>query len=88
MKMVTRHETADRIFAYLNHRLSLAELVAWSEDVMMEGEIEQYDAVAVTEVIARLGTADVDNFGLLWEDCGELLRKLGYELDVSMRKVA
>ena len=29
-------------------------------------------------VIARLGVADVRAFGLAWEDCEELLQKLGF----------
>jgi hypothetical protein len=29
-------------------------------------------------VIARLGVADVRAFGLAWEDCEELLGKLGF----------
>lgn len=88
MNMITRHEAAERIFAYLNHSITLSELVTWSEEVMMDAEIVPADAEAVAEVAARLGVADAENFGLLWEECGELLGKLGYGLNLEMRKVA
>lgn len=88
MSMITRHDAAEKIFAYLNHSITLAELVAWSEGVMMDAEIAPADADAVAEVAARLGMADAENFGLLWEECGELLGRLGYGLNLEMRNVA
>jgi hypothetical protein len=32
----------------------------------------------IGEAIARIGTADVHTFGLAWEDCEQLLSRLGY----------
>ncbi len=44
----------------------------------MDGELAERDASTISSVIARLGVADVRAFGLAWEDCEELLRKLGF----------
>jgi hypothetical protein len=44
----------------------------------MDGELAERDAQTVSSVIARLGVADVRAFGLAWEDCEELLQKLGF----------
>ena len=86
--MITKQIVAQRIFEYLNHSISLSELVDWCEKVMMDGEIEEAGSEAITEVVARVGLADVNNFGLLWEDCEKLLDQLGYKLQVDMLKVA
>ena len=86
--MITKPIVAQRIFEYLNHSISLSELVDWCEKVMMDGEIEEAGSEVITEVVARVGLADVNNFGLLWEDCEKLLDQLGYKLQVDMLKVA
>lgn len=86
--MITRHTVAQKIFSYLNHEISLSELVDWCENVMMDGEIAEQDIDVVSEVATRIGVADVKNFGLLWEECEELLSKLGYRLHFDLSKVA
>jgi len=75
---ITKKTVADKIAAYLHHELTLAELVDWSENVLMDGELADGDAGIIAFVIARLGVADVRAFGLAWEDCEELLHRLGF----------
>ncbi|MBI2924952.1 MAG: hypothetical protein HYY24_04510 [Verrucomicrobia bacterium] len=75
---ITKQTVADQIAAYLHHVITLAQLVDWSEHAMMDGELEERDAETLSPVIARLGVADVRAFGLAWDDCEELLRKLGF----------
>lgn len=86
--MITRHIVANKIYSYLNHQTTLNELVDWCENVMLEGEVAEGDAEVVGEVVSRLGLANVKNFGLLWEECETLLRKLGYQLNFDLLKVA
>ena len=75
---ITKQTVADQIAAYLHHEIALAQLVDRSERALMEGELAEPDAEALSSVIARLGVADVRAFGLAWEDCEELLGKLGF----------
>ena len=75
---ITKKTVADKVAAYLHHEITLAQLVDWSEIVLMEGELASRDAGAISSVLARLGVADVRAFGLAWEDCEELLRRLGF----------
>ena len=75
---ITKKTVADKIAAYLRHEISLAQLVDWSENALMEGEFGEADVATLSDVIARLGVADVRAFGLTWEDCEDLLRKLGF----------
>jgi len=72
----TTLSVACKIAAYLHHEITLAQLVDWSERALMDDELAERDAKIISSVIARLGVADVRVFGLAWEDCEELLRKL------------
>ena len=75
---ITKQTVANQIAAYLHHEISLAQLVDWSEQALLDGEVAERDAQTISSVIARLGVADVRAFGLAWEDCEELLQKLGF----------
>ena len=81
---ITKKTVADKIAAYLHHETTLAQLVDWSENVLMDGELADRDAGAISSVIARLGVADVRAFGLAWEDCEELLHQLGFSPRVEV----
>jgi len=82
--MITKQTVAETIAAYLRHELSLAQLVDWAEQTVMDGEFPERDAAALAKVVARLGVADVRAFGLTWEDCETLLRELGYTAKVEL----
>ena len=81
---ITKQTVADKIAAYLRHDISLAELVSWAEEAMGEGDFAEQDADVIADAVARLGVADVRAFGLTWEDCEQLLRKLGYAARVDI----
>jgi len=83
--MTTAKQTvAENISSYLRHEISLADLVSWAEDAMMDGEFDEHEAATISDVVSRLGVADVRAFGLTWEDCGQLLRQLGYTARVDI----
>jgi hypothetical protein len=75
---ITKQTVAGQIAAYLHHELSLAQLVAWAEQSLLDGEFAEGEAGTISVVVARLGVADVRTFGLAWEDCEELLHQLGF----------
>ena len=81
--MVTRSIVQEKILDYLNHYITLADLVDWAESMLMEGEFDERDTDLLTEIIARLGLADVREFGLSWDDCYEFLARLGYKVRVT-----
>ena len=81
---ITKQMVADRIAAYLRHQLTQAELVDWAENLLMEGEFAEKDAAVISAVVARLGVADVREFGLAWWDCEDLLRQLGYHARIEI----
>jgi hypothetical protein len=81
---ITKQVVADKIAAYLRHELALAQLVEWAEGSLMEGVFAEDDAATLAAVVARLGVADVRGFGLAWEDCEDLLRRLGFKSRVEV----
>ena len=82
--VITKKTVAEQIAAYLQHRLSLSELVDWAENAIMEGQFDESDMDALRTLVARLGVADVRTFGLTWDDCEEMLRQLGYSARVEI----
>ncbi len=80
--MVTRETVRDQLVAYLNRRITLAQLVEWAENVMNEGNLDPREAELLREVIGRIGVSDVKEFGLTWEDCYDFLSRLGYRVQV------
>lgn len=82
--IITKQTVADRIAAYLQHRINLAELVDWAENALMDSEFDGTDAAAISAVVSRLGVADVRAFGLTWDDCEDLLGQLGFSARIEI----
>jgi hypothetical protein len=80
--MLTREIVRNQLLAYLNHRITLVQLVDWAENVMNNETFEPRDATLLGDVVARIGVADVENFGLAWDDCYDLLSRMGYQVQV------
>ena len=73
---------------YLQNKISLEELVAWAENALMEADIQDEDTNVIRDILAQLGLADVKTFGLYWEDCSNMMKKLGYNLKIDAGLVA
>ena len=81
---ITRELVVGKLAAYLHHELSGAELVDWAENAIMDGEFDEAALKDTRDVVARLGVSDVRAFGLTWEDCEGLLKKLGYSARIDV----
>ena len=86
--MVTRQSIANQLLNYLNHRISLAELVDWAENTIVEGGAEESHAKIIMQSLGKIAAADVKEFGLLWEDCESIMLALGYTIKVDADKAA
>ncbi len=85
---ITKQVLAVNLLNYLQHKSSLSDLVNWAEDALMEGVFEGEATDVVRDILARLGLADVKAFGLYWEDCVDMMQKLGYVLRIDAGLVA
>jgi hypothetical protein len=81
---VTRQIVADKIADYLHGKVSQADLVDWAERAMMDADLDEADADLLSDIVGRLGLADVAEFGLRWQDCEEFLRRLGFRAKVTV----
>ena len=86
--IVTRKTVAEELASYLNRRVSLARLVDWAEDALCDGELDEQDTELLRDILARVGLADVREFGLSWDDCYNFLSQLGYTVQVKMLPLA
>jgi hypothetical protein len=82
--MITRQALATTLRDYLQRRITRAALVDWAEQAMMDGEFDDRDFDTIRDITARLGLADVREFGLTWEDCETYLARLGYRAKVDV----
>jgi hypothetical protein len=78
---ITRQIVAERLGAYLRGQSSLAELVDWAEQQVMEADFESN---TVRDAVARLGLSDVRSFGITWDDCQQVLHDLGFAAHVEI----
>ncbi len=81
--MITRETVRDKLMAYLNRHLTLADLVDWAEDALLNEGLDERDTVVLRDIVGRIGVADVREFGLTWEDCYDFLARLGYSVEVK-----
>jgi len=82
--MITREEVASQLRDYLQHRINRAALVDWAENAMLDEEFDERDLDTIRDITARLGLADVREFGLSWEDCEGYLARLGYRAKIDI----
>lgn len=86
--MITKKIIADKLLAYLQHRMSLTDLVDWAEQSLMKGNYEEDKFHTIRNTLAQLGVSDVKAFGLEWKDCETIMEKLGFTLEVKALPVA
>jgi hypothetical protein len=84
--IVTKNDLAGMLLKYINHEINLYALVNWAEKAMMDADFEKASFNLIRDITARLGLADVREFGLSWDDCYDFLKRLGYAVKVELIK--
>lgn len=82
--IVTRKIVADMLRRYINREIDLSSLINWAEDMIKDADFEDENFELLRNIIARIGLADVREFGLSWDDCYDYLHKLGYDVKVEV----
>ncbi len=80
---ITKDKVAKKVISYLKHQITINELVHWSENILMDGTFKQGEEKILRDVTGQLGLADVKAFGLNWDDCAALMKKLGYKIKIE-----
>ncbi len=80
---ITRQTVSDKLLAYLNAHITLAELVDWAENTFIEDVLEPAEDVdMLNDVLSYLAAADTAQFPLTWDICADFLAKLGVKVQV------
>lgn len=75
---MTHQKILEHLHAYLNHQLTLNELVDWAETALIEPDFpENEDVDLLMDVLMYLGAADTRGFPLTWEVLSEFMSRLG-----------
>ena len=52
--------------------------------MIVDANFEDEHFELLRDILARIGLADVREFGLSWDDCNDYLHKLGYDIKVEV----
>lgn len=86
--IVTRKILANKLIKYNNREIDLSKLIGWAEEMMRDADFENKDFELLRDILARIGLADVREFGLTWDDCYDYLHKLGYDVKVEVSETS
>ncbi len=85
--LLTRKALVDMLIKYINREIDLSALIDWAEDMIKEADFEDENFELIRDILARIGLADIREFGLTWDDCYDYLRKLGYDIKMELSEV-
>ncbi|MDN3510335.1 hypothetical protein [Candidatus Jettenia sp. AMX1] len=86
--IVTREMLVNMLIDYINRRIDTSNLISWAEDMMREADFEDQYFELLRDITARIGLADVREFGLYWDDCCDYLHKLGYRVKIEILEIS
>jgi hypothetical protein len=83
--MITRQVVQDKLLAYLNNGMTLAQLVDWAENTFVDAELSpEEDIDLLHDLLMYLAAADTEYFPLTWAVISDFLEKLGTRVRVEM----
>jgi hypothetical protein len=81
--VITRQTVSQKLLAYLNEEITLAELVDWAENCFIEdGFGPDEDIPVIRDVLMYLAAADTGAFPLTWGVCLDFMKQLGTPVKV------
>lgn len=81
--IITKQIVAKKLLSYMQHKITLENLVDWSENAIMRGKYQDNETKTLNEVLGRIGLSDVKAFGLFWDDCLQMMNRLGYKIKIE-----
>ena len=81
--MITRQHISNSLIAYLNGEITLATLVNWAENAVMETDFgPEEDVPLLADIMTYLAAADSAPFPLTWEIANDFMNRLGTPVKV------
>lgn len=85
--LITKKMLVEMLLKYINRTIDLSNLINWAEEMIREADFEEGSFELLRDILARIGLADVREFGLTWDDCYDYLHRLGYDVKVELSEV-
>jgi len=85
--LITKKMLVEMLLTYINRTIDLLNLIDWAEEMIREADFEEGSFELLRDILARIGLADVREFGLTWDDCYDYLHRLGYDVKVELLEV-
>ena len=82
--LITKKMLVEMLLKYINRTIDLLNLIDWAEEMIREADFEEGSFELLRDILARIGLADVREFGLTWDDCYDYLHRLGYDVKVEL----
>lgn len=83
---MTRQIILDTLKAYLNHQMTLNELVNWGHRTLIEATFpENEDVELLMDILLHLAAADTRSYPLTWEVLSDFLARLGGDAKVIVK---
>lgn len=87
--IITRKTVSNKLLAYLNQEMTLAELVNWAENTFIDASLEpEEDIEVLNNILSYLAAADSKQFPLTWDICTQFLNNLGVTIQVTVTSQA
>ncbi|RPI95657.1 MAG: hypothetical protein EHM39_11605 [Chloroflexi bacterium] len=81
--MITRKHVSAKLLAYFNNAITLADLVNWAENSLVEGGFgPDDDTDMLMDIVIYLAGSDTQYFPLTWEMCQDFMQRLGTPVKV------
>lgn len=81
---ITRHEVSEKLLAYLNSEITLAQLVDWAEKTFIDDVLApDEDVEMLNDILSYLAASDTVQFPLTWDICADFLNKLGLKVKIT-----
>lgn len=82
--VVTRQVVSNKLVAYLNRHIILAQLVDWAKDSVVDDDLEPAeDKEVLTGILAFLALATSGQARIIWGMCVLFLEKLGLKAEMA-----
>ncbi|MGB9714819.1 MAG: hypothetical protein ACPL1G_00175 [Thermodesulfovibrionales bacterium] len=85
--LVTRKILVEMLLKYINRTIALSNLIDWVKEMIKEADYEEGSFELIRDILARIGLADVREFGLTWDDCYDFFKRLGYNVKIELSEV-
>lgn len=87
--MITRQQVSDRLWASLNGRLTLPELMDWADNALVEGGFgPEEDIDMLIDVVKYLAAVDTEYFPLTLDISAGVKPRLGTPVKVVLTSAA